>query len=316
MPIRLIVALAALLLAPPILAQEWPRRSVTFVVPAAPGSSADTAARALAERLSAKWKQPVVVENKPGAGSTIATNTVAKARDGHTIGWVIAAHATNPTLRKDLPYDTLKDLAGVTLVYQLRPVIVATPAYEASTVDSLVTLARQRPGQFYASTGVGTGPHLLGELFKQKYQIDLQHVPHKSGGAAHLDVVAGRIPIMFDVLPSALPLIRQGSLKVLAVIGDEPVPEQPDLPVLRDLLPREAIVGWNGIVVPHETPRAIVRQLNADIAAAIRSESVRATFSALGVRTLASTPEEFDQFIRDDIARWAEVIRKAGIKLD
>ena len=204
----------------------------------------------------------------------------------------------------------------MTLVYQLRPVIVATPAYEASTVDALVTLARQRPGQFYASTGVGTGPHLLGELFKQKYQIDLQHVPHKSGGAAHLDVVAGRIPIMFDVLPSALPLIRQGSLKVLAVIGDEPVPEQPDLPVLRDLLPREAIVGWNGIVVPHETPRAIVRQLNADIAAAIRSESVRATFSALGVRTLASTPEEFDRFIRDDIARWAEVIRKAGIKLD
>lgn len=316
MRIRPLVLSAGLLFAASAVAEDWPARPVTFVVPSAPGSSLDVAARALAERLAARWKQPVVIENKPGAGTTIATNTVAKSRDGHTLGWVIAAHATNPTLRSNLPYDTLKDLSGVSLVYQLRPVIVATPGYEASTVDELIEAARRRPGQFYASTGVGTGPHLLAELFKQKYRLDLQHVPHKSGGAAQLDVQAGRIPIMFDTLPSALPAIRQGRVKALAVIGDGPVPEHPDLTVLRDLLPREAIVGWNGIVAPSSMPRAIVRKLNADIVEAIRSDPVQVIFTRLGVRTLSSSPEEFDAFIRADIARWAEVIERAGIKLD
>lgn len=316
MQIRQVLFIAGFALATSALAQDWPRRPVTLVVPAGAGSSADVAARSLAERLSARWKQPVVIDNKPGAGTTLATNTVAKARDGHTLGWVIAAHATNPTLRRDLPYDTLKDLSGVTLVYQLRPVIVASTSYEASTIDEFVALARRTPGQFYASAGIGTGPHLLGELFKQKYALDLQHVPHKSGGAAQLDVIAGRVPVMFDTLPSALPLIRERRVKVLAVIGDEPVPGHPELPILRDLLPREAIIGWNGIVVPSGTPRELVRKLNADIAEAIASQQVQAVFATLGVRTLSSSPEEFDKFIRDDVARWAEVIRRAGIKLE
>ncbi|HET7731166.1 MAG TPA: tripartite tricarboxylate transporter substrate-binding protein [Usitatibacter sp.] len=311
-----VILSSALLLATSALAEDWPRRAVTFVIPSAPGSSSDVVARALAERLSARWKQPVVIDNKSGAGATIATNAVAKARDGHTMGWVIASHATNPTLRANLPYDTVKDLSGVALVYQLRPVIVASPGYEASTIDELVALARRRPGQFYASAGIGTGPHLLGELFKQKYRLDLQHVPHKSGAAAQLDVFSGRIPIMFDTLPNALPLARQGRMKILAVIGDEPVPGHPDLPLLRDLLPSDAIVGWNGIVVPSATPREVVRKLNADIAEAMRSDSVQALFASLGVRPLGATPEEFDAFIREDIARWAEVIRRAGIKLD
>jgi tripartite-type tricarboxylate transporter receptor subunit TctC len=258
-----------------------------------------------------------VVENRPGAGTTLATSAVARsAPDGYTFGWVIAAHATNPSLRKDLPYETTRDLAGVTLVYQLRPVIVVAPDFDAASVDELVAVARRRPGQFYASTGVGSGPHLLAELFKQRHGIDLQHVPHKSGPAAQLDVMSGRVPIMFDTLPSALPLIQQGKVKPIAVIGAEAVPGHPELPVLGDLLPAEARVGWNGIVVPAATPRAIVRRLNADIAAAMRSEAVQALFARLGVRPLASSPEEFDAFIRDDIERWAAVIRRGGIALE
>ena len=299
------------------LAAEWPTRPVTFVVPAGPGSSADAAARALASHLSARWKQPVVIDNKVGAGTTIATATVARApADGHTFGWVIAAHSTNPALRANLPYDTLKDLAGVTLVYQLHPVIVAAPGYEASTVEEWVALARRQPGQFYTSTGVGTGPHLLAELFRQKHGLDLQHVPHKSGATARLDVMAGRIPVMFDALPSALPTIQEGRLKVLAVISDAPVASNPSLPILRDLLPREALVGWNGIVVPAATPRDVVKRLNADLIEAIQSPGVQEIFGKLGVRTLTSTPEEFDAFVRADVARWAQVIGKAGIKLD
>src|SRR5688572_27796729 len=197
---RALLILAASLATPfPALAAEWPTRAVTFVVPAGPGSSADLAARTLASHLSVKWKQPVVVENRPGGGTTIATATVARSpADGHTFGWVIAAHSTNPSLRAKLPYETLKDLAGVTMVYQLHPVIVAAPGFEASTVDELVALARRKPGMFYTSSGVGTGPHLLAELFRQKHGLDLQHVPHKEGGAARLDVLTGRIPLMFD----------------------------------------------------------------------------------------------------------------------
>jgi tripartite-type tricarboxylate transporter receptor subunit TctC len=315
---RAILLMAACVLAAmPALAGEWPTRPVTFVVPSGPGSSADLAARALAAQLSARWKQPVVVDNKSGAGTTIATAAVARApADGHTFGWVIAAHSTNPALRTNLPYDTLKDLAGVTLVYQLNPVIVAAPGYEASTVEEFIALARRKPGQFYTSTGVGTGPHLLAELFRQKHGLDLQHVPHKTGGAARLDVIAGRIPVMFDALPSALPTILEGSLKVIAVISDAPVPSQPQLPILRDLLPRDALVGWNGIVVPAATPRDVVRKLNAELIAAINSPALQETFDKLGVRTVTSTPEEFDAFIRADIARWSQVIRQAGIKLD
>lgn len=316
MTLRL-AAFLACLLAFCASAQEGPRRAVTFVVPSGAGSSLDQAARTLAGVLAARWKQPVVIDNKPGAGTMIATNAIAKAPpDGHTVGWVIATHATNPTLRRNLPYDTLKDLSGVTLVYQLRPVVIAAPDLPVSTLGEFVEFARRNPGQFYSSTGVGSGPHLLAELFKRKHGLDIQHVPHKSGGAAQLDVMAGRVPIMFDTLPSALPLILDGKVKVLAVIGDAPVPDHPEFPVVRDLLPAGAIVGWNGLVVPSATPRAIVRRLNADVAEAMRSEAMQTLFTRLGLRPLSSTPEEFDAFIRADIARWEEVIRQARIELE
>ena len=317
MAFRAAVMCFACLLSAGAFAQDGPRRPVTFVVPSAPGSSLDQVARTLAGVLAARWKQPVVIDNRPGAGTMLATSAVAKAApDGHTVGWVIATHATNPTLRANLPYDTLKDLSGVALVYQLRPVIVAAPDLPVATLAEFIALARRRPGQFYASSGIGSGPHLLAELFKRKHGLDLQHVPHKSGGAAQLDVMAGRVPIMFDTLPSALPLIQQGKVKVLAVIGDTPVPGHPELPILRDLLPADAIVGWNGLVVPSATPRAIVRRLHADVTDATRSEAMQALFARLGMRVLSSTPEEFDAFIRTDIARWEEVIRQAGIQLE
>ena len=316
MPLRALVSLACLL-ALGASAEDGPRRAVTFVVPSAAGSSLDQAARTLAGVLASRWKQPVIVDNRPGAGTMLATNAVAKAApDGHTVGWVIATHATNPTLRSKLPYDTLKDLSGVTLVYQLRPVIIAAPDVPAATVGEFIAFARRHPGQFYSSTGVGSGPHLLAELFKRKHALDLQHVPHKSGGAAQLDVMAGRVPIMFDTLPSALPLIQQGKVKLLAVISETAVPEHPEFPVLRDLLPPGAIVGWNGLVVPSATPRDTVRRLHADVTEAMRSDAMRALFARLGLHPLASTPEEFDAFIRADVTRWEEVIRRAGIQLE
>jgi tripartite-type tricarboxylate transporter receptor subunit TctC len=311
--------LAALLLSSPFaVAQEWPTRPVKFVLPVIAGSSADGAARAIAERLAAKWKQPVVVENKPGGAMIIGTDALAKAPpDGYTFGWVITTHATNPTLRPDLPYDTVRDFAGVTLLYQLKAVIVVSPNVPASNVTELVRWAKERPGRLsYTSPAVGSGPHLLGELFKLKHGIDLQHVSYRGTGQAYPDVMSGLIPVMFDTLPTALPQIRAGKLKLIAVVSDAPIPGHPDLPLLTDLLPRDAMVGWNGIVVPAKTPRAIVAKLNADIVEAVRSPEVQALFARFNVQTITTTPEEFDRFIRADIARWRDVIQRAGITLE
>ena len=298
--------------------EEWPARPVHFILPLLAGSSADGAARAIAERLSAKWKQPVIVENKTGAGTIIGTEAVAKAApDGYTFGWVITAHAINASLQPKLPYDTARDFAGVTLLYQLKPVMVVSPRLPVSTVEEFVRWAKERPGQLsYASAGTGSGPHLLGELFKLKHGIDMQHVGYRGTGQAYPDVMSGRVPFMIDTLPSALPMIQSGKLKLLAVVSEEPVAGHPELPVLTGLLPREAMVGWNGVVVPAKTPRAIVAKMNADLIEAVRSPEIQELLSRYNVQTITTTPEEFDAFIRTDIARWSEVIRRAGIKLE
>jgi tripartite-type tricarboxylate transporter receptor subunit TctC len=299
-------------------AQEWPSKPVRFIMPFVAGGSSDASARVLAERLAAKWKQPVVVENRPGAGTIIGTDTVAKAQpDGYTVGWVITAHAVNPSLYARLPYDTTRDLAGVTPVYQLKSAIVASPSLPVSTVDDLIRLVRSKPGQMsYASPGTGSGVHLVAELFKLKHGLDIQHVAYKGGNAGQPDVMSGRVPLMFQPLPGALPMIEARKLKLIAVISDAPIPGHPEFPLLTGLLPKDAAVGWNGIVVPAGTPRAIVARLNADFVAVIRSPEVQERFAALTVQTLTSTPEKFDALIREDIVRWADVIKRAGIKLE
>jgi tripartite-type tricarboxylate transporter receptor subunit TctC len=295
-----------------------PNKPFRFILPVAAGGSADVAARVIARELSTVWKQPVIVDNRPGGGTTVATNAIALAPpDGHTFGWVIAAHAINPSLYPSLPYDTLRDFAGVTLVYQLRTAIVAAPSLPANTVKELIALAKARPGELsYASPATGSGPHLLGELFKLKYGVDMLHIGYKGGSSAHPDVMSGRVPLMFDPLPGALPHIRSGKLKVIAIIADGPVPGFPEFPVLTALLPRDATSGWNGIVVPARTRRAIVAKLNADIIAAVRSVAIQERLAALTVESVTSTPEKFDLFIREEVARWAEVVKRAGIKLE
>jgi tripartite-type tricarboxylate transporter receptor subunit TctC len=299
-------------------ASDWPARPVRLVSPAQAGSSADAIARALAEKLAAKWKQPVVIENRPGAGAIIGTEAVAKSPpDGYTLGWIITSHAINSSLHPKLPYDSLRDFAGVTLLYQLKAAIVVSQDTPVSTVEELVLWARKRPGQVsYASSGTGTGPHLLAELFKLRHGLDMQHVAYRGGQAALPDVVAGRVPVMFDTLSSALPQVRAGKLKLLAVVSDDPIPGEPDLPLLGGLLPRDALVGWNGLVVPAKTPRKIVAKLNVDVIEAVRSPEVQQLLARYNVQTITTSPEDFDDFIRKESARWGEVIKRARISLD
>ncbi len=216
-----------------------------------------------------------------------------------------------------LPYDTLRDFSGVTLIYQLRIVIVAAPSFPANTIPELIAMAKAKPGQLtFASASTGSGPHLLGELFKLKNGIEMTHAGYKGGAAAHPDVMAGRVPVMFDTLPTALPQIRAGKLKVLAIVSETPVAGFTDLPILAGLLPANASTGWNGIIVPARTPRSLVAKLNADIVTAVRSEEVQKYLASLTVETRTTTPEQFDVFIREDVARWADVVKRAAIKLE
>jgi len=299
-------------------ADSWPAKPVRFIMPFPAGASSDIAARGIAERLAKAWNQPVIVENRPGAGTIPGTNALAKAApDGHTFGWVTSSHAVNPSLYANLPYDTLRDFAGVTLVYALKPAIVAAPDFPAGTVEELVAIAKAQPGKLsYASLTTGSSVHLVGELFKLKYGVDILHIGYKGGTAAHPDVMSGRVPLMFDALPNALPHIKSGKLKLLAVVSNSPVPGHPEFPLLTGLLPAEATVGWNGIVVPAKTPREMVARLNADIVAAVRSPEVQERLTAFSVDTVVSTPERFDAFIREDVARWADVVKRAGIKIE
>jgi tripartite-type tricarboxylate transporter receptor subunit TctC len=299
-------------------AAAWPAKPVRLIVPSPAGAQNDLAARVIAEQLSKTWHQPVIVEDKPGGGTTIGTNAVAKAApDGYTIGWVISAHAINASLLTDLPYDTVHDFAGVTLVYALKPVIVAAPAFPASSVGELIELARRNPGKLtFATPANGSSIHLLGELFKLKYGLDVEHVGYKGVTVAHPDVMQQRVSFMFDALTSVLPYVQSGKLKVIAAISDSALPDQPQYPLLKGLLPAGAAVGWNGLVVPGKTPPQLVARLNADIVAAIRSPEVQQRFASFGVETLVSTPAGFDAFIREDVTRWADVIRRAGIKAE
>ena len=299
-------------------AEGWPTKPVRLIVPSPAGAQNDIAARVIGEQLSKIWHQPVIVDNKPGGGTTIGTNAVAKAApDGYTIGWVISAHAINPTMMTNLPYDTLHDFAGVTLVFALKPVIVAAPAFSASSVTELIELARRNPGKLtFASPANGSSIHLLGELFKLKYGLDVQHVGYKGVTVAQPDVMEQRVSFMFDALASALPYVQSGKLKVIAVVSDSPLPDHPEYPLLKGLLPADAAVGWNGLVVPAKTPPQLVARLNADIVAAIRSPEVQQRFAGWGVETTVTTPAGFDAFIREDMTRWADVIKRAGIKAE
>lgn len=311
----MLFALSALLT---VHAQSWPDKAVRFILPSQAGTSADIAARALAQQLSAMWKQPVVVDNRPGAGGIVATDALAKSPpDGCTFGWLLAAHAVNPSLYPKLPYDTVRDFSGVTLLYSLKAVVVTAPGSPAQDVETFIRMARSKPGALnFTSAFTGSIPHLVGELFKRKNDLDLQYIAYKGSLAAQTDVIAGRVAVMFDVLPGALPQIRAGRLKPLAVVGDVPAKELPSVPTLPGVLPPKAVAGWNGVAVPAATPAARIAKLNADFIAAVGAPEVRERLTALTVDVMTSAPGAFDTFIREEIGRWGDVVKRAGITVN
>jgi len=313
------LALAAATLVPlASAAQAYPTRPVRLMVPFPPGGATDIIGRLVAAKMQEVWGQPVVVENKPGAGTVVGTDYVAKsAPDGHTLGMVVTAYVINPSLRKDLPYDTLKDLAPVTHVSVQHLVMAAHPSLAANNIAELIALAKKDPGKLaYATPGSGTAMHLSVGLVKTTAGIHLVHVPYKGGTPAQQDVVAGHVPILMDVLYAVTPLIKSGKIKVLALLSPRRAPESPEYPAVAETVPGVSALSIVGIVAPRATPRELVHRISTDIARAVKSSDLTERMKQQGMEPVGSPPEQFDALIRSEIEKWAKVVKLSGAKVD
>ncbi|MET0312196.1 MAG: tripartite tricarboxylate transporter substrate binding protein [Burkholderiaceae bacterium] len=302
--------------APQPAAAPFPTKTVRIVVPFTAGGPTDVLARMLAERLSANWKQPVIVENRAGGGSTIGTNLVAKAApDGHTIGMVVMAHVVNAAIRTDLPYDTLNDFVAVSQITTSACVLVAHPSLPANTVGELVAYAKANPGKLsYATPGTGTLNHVSGALLNHRAGLDLLHVPYGGSAAAHSDVLSGRVQLMFDVWAPVKEHVKAGKLKVLGMTVKDRLSTEPQYPTIAETLPGFEVTSAFGIVAPAKVPRAIVDKLGADIAAIVKEPAFAARVREFGMDPVGSSPREYDTFIREEVARWSRVAKDANIK--
>lgn len=298
-------------------AQTYPERPARIIVPFAPGGVADTTARLIAGHLSDTWGKPFIVENRPGAASIIAFTAVAKAApDGYTLLYANTNIATNASLYSNLQYDADRDLVPVALGVITPGVLVVHPSVAAKSFDEILKLARQKPGSLnYASVGQGSFPHLAMEMLKQAAGIDVVHIPYKGFAPAMTAALANEVSLMWLDAAAALPQMKAGKLRGLAVSGSRRLQVLPDLPTVAELgLKDYEAVGWLGIMAPAGTPREIVTRLNAEINRGLAKPDVQARFTSTGVETNLGSPEDFGAFIQRQRARWAKVIQTAGIK--
>jgi len=298
-------------------AQSFPSKTVRIIVPNSPGGAMDILANLYAANLRPIWNQPVVIEYKPGANNIVGTDYTAKAEpDGHTICVVAGPHSINAAARP-LPYDTLKDLAGITLVGTTPLLISATPGLPANSIAEVVALAKQPGSRMnYATAGAGSGMHLVGELIKLQTGARMQHIAFKGAGPAYPEVMSGRIELLIDPMFSTMPYVKSGKLKAIAITSDKRAAVAPDIPALGEIFPGFNVVSVNGMVLPGQTPRAIVNRINADFVRILAQPEVRARLAELGVTPVGNRPEEYDAIIRSEITRWSKVIKEAGITID
>ena len=301
-------------------ADAYPAKPVRFVVAFPPGGGTDIIARAIAQKLVERIAQQVVVDNRPGAGGNIGTDIVAKsAPDGYTMLMGSAGPlAINASLFGKMPFDPIKDLAPVTLAASTPNVLVVHPSLRAATVKELIALAKARPGEInFASSGHGTPAHLAGELFNSMVGVKMVHVPYKGAAPALADLLGGQVQLMFSTMPPALPHVKDGKLRALAVTSAKRSPAAPDLPTLDEIaLPGFEANTWHGVVVPAGTPATIVARLNREIVAILHLPDVVERFSSQGAEALGSTPEEFAAYIRSETLKWAKVVRDSGAKAE
>lgn len=314
--IRMAIWLLALIAGAVHAQSPYPNKSVRIVVGFTAGGPSDVIARIVAQRMSEAWGQQVYVENLPGAGSNTASAQVAKAApDGYTVMVISTGFIVNASLYAKIPYDPVKDFVPVTLVAASPNVLVVNPSVPAKTVKELIEVIRANPGKYsFAGPGMGSTPHLSGELFKLKFNLDLVHIPFGGAGQAIQSTLAGHTPIAFTALPPALPQIQSGALRGLAILADKRVAALPDLPTMAEAgVPDQEADTLTGIVMPAGTPRAIVDKWQQEVAKMVKSPDVAEKLATLGFLPVANTPDEFAARIDAELKKWAKVIHDAKI---
>lgn len=298
-------------------AADFPKMPVHIIVPFAPAGATDVGARIVGEKLGEQWGQAVVIENKPGATGAIAAEYVAKANpDGYTL--LMGTGSVNsvfPAVKKDLPFDTLRDFVAVSNFFLSPNILVVNPSVPAQNVAEFIALLKAHPNEYsFASSGVGSSIHLSAELFKQMAGVEMVHVPYRGSGPAIVDLLAGRVQVMFDNLADAWPYVKDGRLRALGVTSLEPDPLAPGVPAIAQTLPGFDATSWAGLLAPAKTSPAIVEKISAAVQRAIHLPDVLDKYKGMGATAVGDTPEHFSRFLRADIEKWRTVVDKAGVK--
>jgi len=314
--LQLAAGAAALPAARSARAQSYPARPVRIIVGYTAGGVSDILARLMGQRLSERLGQPFVVENRPGAGSNIATEAVVRARpDGYTLLLVGVANAINVTLYENLSFNFIRDVAPVALIGHAPLVMEVNPAFPARTVPELIAYAKANPGKInMASAGTGGASHVAGELFQMMAGIKMLHVPYHGAPPALADLIAGQVQIMFDNMASSVELVRSGRLRALAVTTAARTPVLPDVPTVADFVPGYEASGWNGFGAPRNTPAEIIEMLNREINAALADPQMKAQLAGLGSATDSGSPADFGRLIAEDTEKWAKVVKLTGAR--
>ena len=317
---RTLLALTLALAATGAIAQDkYPSKPVTLIVPQAAGGANDAIARVIAQKLTEQFGQSFIVDNRTGAGGNVGTVAAARARpDGYTL--MLTADSSmviNPSLYKSTGFDPIKDFEPVGTVATAGYVLVANPAFPAKNTAELIALAKQQPGKInIGSAGNGTLNHLIGEMLGKATGIDLMHVPYKGSSAAVTDLVAGQVQVSVQSLPSSIAFIRSGKIKVLGVVNPKRLPSLPDAPTIGETVKGFGTTPWYGVFAPAGTPKAIVTQLNAAIAKALESKDAQERLAGVGCEPYKTTPEQFAHLVRDDLPRWARIVKESGATID
>ena len=300
-------------------AQTWPNKPIKFVVGFAPGGATDVVGRLMAKKIGDALGQPIVIENRAGGSSNIGAEVVVRAApDGYTFYVCAITSAINVSLFPKLPFDFAKDFEPVALFANVPNILVVHPSVPAKTVKELIDYARAQPGKLsYASSGAGTSIHLSAELFKMLAKVDMVHIPYKGSGPAMTDMIGGQVQVMFDNMPSALPHVKAGKLRALAVTSAQRSPSAPDVPTMNEAgVAGFDVQSWFGLVAPKGTPKEIIARVNAEAVKALGSADIKERFLDLGAVPGPMSPEAFGEYIRAEIIRWGEVVKASGAKVE
>jgi tripartite-type tricarboxylate transporter receptor subunit TctC len=300
-------------------ASDFPNKAIRIVVPFPPGGATDAAARLVAVKMAEHWGQPVLVDNRAGAGGNVGSELVAKSpADGYTLVMgVTGSHAINTSLYSKMPYDPVADFVAISQVAVVPNVLVVHPSVPAKNLAELMALAKKEPGKLnYASLGNGTAAHLGMEMLKSEAGVDITHVPYKGSAPAVSDLLAGQVQMMVDGLPSALPHVKAGKLRAIAITSLHRAPSLPDLPTIAETYPGFYADAWSGLFAPKGTPQPVVDKLSAEVQRILKLPEVREKLAALGAEPVGSTQAEFAAHVKKEIDKWAKVVKTSGAKVD